>query len=77
MSKNLKIDVERCKELFEYRDGKLIRKVRTANRVKVGDIAGSLNKSTGYSSRGNRWKIVQRLANRLRVASRRPWRKTN
>ena len=48
MSKHLKIDVEKCKELFEYRDGKLIRKVRTANRVKVGDIAGWLHKSTGY-----------------------------
>ena len=48
MSKHLKIDIERCKELFEYRDGKLIRKVRTANRVNVGDVAGSLHKSSGY-----------------------------
>lgn len=48
MSKHIKINVERCKELFEYRDGKLIWKIRKSNHVKVGDIAGSLNKSTGY-----------------------------
>ena len=35
------------KELFDYDDGNLIWKVRTSNRVQVGDIAGSLN-NHGY-----------------------------
>jgi hypothetical protein len=36
------------KELLEYRnDGYLIRKIKTANRVKVGDIAGC-NTGNGY-----------------------------
>lgn len=48
MRKHKPINVEKCKELFEYRDGKLIRKVRAAKRSKVGDVAGSLHKSTGY-----------------------------
>ena len=61
MKKHLKIDVEKCKELFEYRDGKLIWKVRTANNVKVGDVAGSLSKSTGYY-------IVQIDGKRFRVS---------
>jgi hypothetical protein len=38
-----------CSELhslLEYRDGVLYRKVKTSNRIKIGDIAGSL--SNGY-----------------------------
>jgi hypothetical protein len=35
------------KELFEYKDGNLIRKVSRSNRVKVGDVAGCLN-DNGY-----------------------------
>lgn len=34
-------------ELFEYRDGDLIRKTSPANRVKTGDIAGTLT-TNGY-----------------------------
>ncbi len=38
---------ERVRELLDYReDGELIRKVRTTNKVKVGDVTGSLN--NGY-----------------------------
>jgi hypothetical protein len=38
------------KSLFDYNQitGDLIRKIRTSNKVKIGDIAGSLNKSNGY-----------------------------
>lgn len=40
---------QRLHELFEYRDdGNLIRKIRIGRRVKVGDIAGHLQKSRGY-----------------------------
>lgn len=35
------------KRLFEYRDGLLIRKFSTSNRIKAGDVSGSLN-SYGY-----------------------------
>jgi len=35
-------------ELFEYRDGVLYWKVAKANKIKVGDAAGSLNKTSGY-----------------------------
>ncbi len=35
-------------ELFEYKYGNLIRKVKTCNRVKVGDVVGSL-KIDGYT----------------------------
>ena len=48
MSNHSKIDVERCKELFEYRDGKLIWKVKKSNSVNVGGTAGCLDKSNGY-----------------------------
>lgn len=34
-------------DVFEYRDGQLYWKIRPANRVKVGDIAGSKN-NKGY-----------------------------
>lgn len=43
------IDVDRCNELFEYRDGQLIRKVATSRNVKVGDVVGSVGKR-GYKS---------------------------
>lgn len=40
---------KRLKELFNYRkNGQLIRKSKTSNRVKVGDVAGGINKTTGY-----------------------------
>lgn len=39
----MNISLERLKELFEYKDGSLVWKVRAANRVKVGDIAGGTN----------------------------------
>ena len=39
-------------ELFDYReDGKLIWKVKLNQRIKIGDLAGSLGK--GRSGRGN------------------------
>jgi hypothetical protein len=41
------ITQERLHELFEYRDGALYRKVRTTNRVHVGDRSGSKN-TGGY-----------------------------
>lgn len=40
---------ERLKELFDYReDGHLIWKISPSNNVKIGDVAGSISKSTGY-----------------------------
>lgn len=33
----------RLRELFDYQDGNLIRKIKTANRTKPGEIAGTLN----------------------------------
>ena len=44
------ITYERANELFRYEpsSGKLFWKKRTARRVKVGDEAGTLCKSTGY-----------------------------
>jgi hypothetical protein len=41
------ITQDQVKDLFEYREGELYRKVRTANCVQIGDKAGSLN-GTGY-----------------------------
>lgn len=41
---------ERVRELFDYRDGNLIRKVAQSNCVKIGDTAGSL--SYGYLETG-------------------------
>lgn len=37
----------RIKELFEYRDGALYRKIKVGS-AKIGDRAGSINKSDGY-----------------------------
>jgi hypothetical protein len=38
-------DVQEC---FDYKDGVLYWKIKTANRVKVGSPAGSMDPSTGY-----------------------------
>lgn len=38
---------ERVKELFDYKDGTLVRKKKTSNRVCVGDVVGCQN-SRGY-----------------------------
>ncbi len=44
----MKLTQERIKELFDYRsDGELLRRVRTSNCIKVGDVAGHLHKN-GY-----------------------------
>ena len=43
-----KLTQDLLKELFEYRDGVLYWKVAKANKIKVGDAAGSLNKTSGY-----------------------------
>ena len=45
---NESITQSRLKELFVYKDGNLIRKVASSNRVKVGDIAGTL-RADGYT----------------------------
>ena len=38
----------RVRELFDYKEGKLLWKVSTSNRVKVGDTAGSLTTNKYY-----------------------------
>lgn len=35
------------KKIFDYKDGNLIRKIKSSNRTKIGDIAGS-NNGNGY-----------------------------
>jgi len=47
MKKRIPIDVDRCNELFEYRDGQLIRKVATRAFVKIGVCAGTVG-AGGY-----------------------------
>jgi len=42
---------KRCHELFEVVDGELIRKIRTNNRVNIGDVAGT--STTGGYKRVN------------------------
>jgi hypothetical protein len=39
----MEITQELVKELFEYRAGLLLRKVRTSNNIKIGEIAGYFN----------------------------------
>lgn len=41
------ITQERLKELFDYQDGQLIWKVKKAQCVKIGSIAGSISTSNG------------------------------
>jgi hypothetical protein len=41
---------EQALELFEYSDGNLIRKKVTIPKMKVGEVAGFINKTTGYVS---------------------------
>lgn len=41
------VSQERLKEMFEYKDGDLIRKIATSTCVKVGDVAGSMDRN-GY-----------------------------
>lgn len=43
----MSITQKRLKELFNYKDGLLIRKISTSNRVKIGDTAGYVRHS-GY-----------------------------
>jgi hypothetical protein len=38
---------KRLHELFDYKDGELIWKIRTSNRIEVGDVAGTTRKN-GY-----------------------------
>jgi hypothetical protein len=42
------IDQQELQKLYEYKDGNLIYKIKTSNRVNVGDVVGSINKYTGY-----------------------------
>ena len=41
---------ELVKELFDYRDGELYWKVKSAWRIKVGDVAGFASKNSRYRS---------------------------
>ena len=41
----------RIKELFDYEDGKLLWKVRTSNRVSLGDTAGTMTSNNYYMVR--------------------------
>lgn len=43
----MSLSKERVCELFEYRDGQLIRKITVASNGRAGDVAGTLNKD-GY-----------------------------
>ena len=45
---NLEFLFNRLHELFEYDNGVLIRKININGQVKKGQVAGYLNKSTGY-----------------------------
>lgn len=42
------IDAERMRHLFRYEDGQLICRVSRKGGTRVGDVAGSLHKPTGY-----------------------------
>lgn len=50
------IDQKLLKELFDYENGQLIRKIKTARRTNVGDIVGTINKA-GYPVVGINSKI--------------------
>jgi len=57
------IDQQEIKKVYEYKDGNLIYKIRTSNRVKIGDVAGSKKKDTGYIqvSFNKKYLLVHRL----------------
>ncbi len=42
------ITYQEVKTLFDYKDGELHWKISRSNAIKVGDIAGNINKSSGY-----------------------------
>jgi hypothetical protein len=42
------IDRQEIKKVYEYKDGNLVYRIRTSNRINVGDVAGSINKYIGY-----------------------------
>jgi len=50
IKRNNDLTQDYVKSLFDYNQitGDLIRKIKTSNNVKIGDIAGSLNKYNGY-----------------------------
>ena len=43
----MEITQDYLKKIFDYKDGVLIRKVKTSNRTKIGDVVGS-NNGNGY-----------------------------
>ena len=45
---NIEFLFNRLHELFEYDNGVLIRKININGQAKKGQVAGNLNKSTGY-----------------------------
>jgi len=47
MERNMEITQQLVKELFEYRDGELYRRIGTSSNAKTGDKAGSLS-GDGY-----------------------------
>jgi len=51
------------KELFDYKDGQLIRKVSRSRTAKTGDIAGALDKKSGYYRIGikGKWYLLHRI----------------
>ena len=55
---------EQLQEIFEYKDGNLIYKIKPANNVKIGDVAGSVD-NIGYR--------VIRINNKLYKAHRLIW----
>jgi hypothetical protein len=42
------MNIDKLSELFTYEDGQLVRKVTVHYNAKSGDVAGTVDKSTGY-----------------------------
>ena len=53
------LDADHVEKLLTYRDGKLYWRVANNGRIKVGNQAGFLNKSTGYFAIGINGKTYQ------------------
>lgn len=50
----MEITQELVKSIFDYKDGILYWKIKAANCVKIGEIAGRLN----INKSGNRWQVT-------------------
>lgn len=42
------MDRQEIKKVYEYKDGNLVYRIRTSNRVNIGDVVGSKKKDSGY-----------------------------